>query len=76
MTGDEEQILKHIEEGEKDIFKLSEKTQLDAGKVNYALIQLGTKGFIEVELPGGKPKIKGITERGRNEIADNTWIFE
>ena len=76
ITEQQRNILELIEQGEKDTLKLSEKTQQDQAKIHQALIVLGTQGFIEVELPDGTPKVRTITERGRNELADNSWLFE
>lgn len=76
LSTQEKEILTCIANGEKDKIKLSEKTKKEMREINQTLIQLGSKRLIEVELPNGQPIIKTITQRGRDLLEDNTWLFE
>lgn len=76
MLSEKEQlILKTIQEGDTNIASVSMKTHIEQIEIQKLLITLGAKGYVEVELPAGKPKIKCITEQGKDALEDNTWLI-
>ena len=76
MLSEHEQVLlKTIQEGDTNITSVSMKTHIAEKEIQQLVITLGAKGYLEVELPAGKPKIKGITEQGKDALEDNTWLL-
>lgn len=76
VSEQEQRLLKAIQAEDKNIASISMKTHIEEKEIQKLLIILGAQGYIEVELPAGKPKIKGITEKGKDILEDNTWLLE
>ena len=75
LSEKEQALLKIIQEGDTNIASVSMKTHIEQIEIQKLLITLGAKGYVEVELPAGKPKIKRITEEGKDALEDNAWLL-